>query len=78
MSNERDIAGDPNAGEIAHLLGEAIRLHRSGRLTEAAQLCAQVRQHAPNNLTALLLSGTIELQSGRYQAADQLFQLAQQ
>jgi predicted O-linked N-acetylglucosamine transferase (SPINDLY family) len=77
LSNERDIAGDPNAGEIAHLLGEAIRLHRSGRLTEAAQLCAHVRQHAPNNLTALLLSGTIELQSGRYHAADQLFQLAQ-
>jgi hypothetical protein len=65
LSNEWDIAGDPNAGEIAHLLGEAIRLHRSGRLTEAAQLCARVRQHAPNNLTALLLSGTIELQAGR-------------
>jgi predicted O-linked N-acetylglucosamine transferase (SPINDLY family) len=77
LSNERDIAGDPKAGEIAHLLGEAIRLHRSGRLTEAAQLCAHVRQHAPNDLTAMLLSGTIELQSGRYHAADQLFQLAQ-
>jgi len=77
LSNERTIAGDPNAGEIAHLLGEAICLHRSGRLTEAAQLCAEVRRQAPDNLTALLLSGTIELQSGRYDAADQLFQLAQ-
>jgi protein O-GlcNAc transferase len=77
LSNERDIAADPNAGEIAHLLGDAIRLHRSGRLTEAAALCERVRQHAPNNLTALLISGTIELQSGRYQEAGRLFQLAQ-
>ena len=77
ISEERDTAGDSNTREIEQLLGEAIRLHRSGRLSEAAQLCERVRQQAPKNLTALLLSGAIELQYGRYEAADQLFQLAQ-
>ena len=44
---------------------------------EAARLCQRIRQDAPNNLTALLLSGTMELQLGRYEAADELFRLAQ-
>src|SRR6185436_6930984 len=77
IGDNKDTTGDPNTAEIAHLLGEAIGLYRSGRLAEAARLCERVRQHAPNNLTALLLSGAIELQGGRYDAADRLFQLAQ-
>jgi protein O-GlcNAc transferase len=67
----------PNTREIDQRLGEAIRLYRSGRLVEAARVCESVRQHAPSNQTALLLAGTIELQTGRYEAADGLFQLAQ-
>jgi len=77
IGEERDTAGGPSARDIDHLLGEAIRLHRSGRLNEAARLCERVRQQAPKNLTALLLSGAIELQSGRYERAEHFFQLAQ-
>ncbi len=77
IGEDKDSAGDSNTGDIPDLLGEAMRLHRSGRLAEAARLCERVRRHTPNNLTALLVSGTIELQAGRYNAADQLFQLAQ-
>jgi len=77
IGEERETGEDPNAREIARLLNEAIHLHRSGRLAEAARLCEHVRQYAPKNLSALVLSATIELQSGRYNVADQLFQLAQ-
>jgi predicted O-linked N-acetylglucosamine transferase (SPINDLY family) len=77
IGEERDTAADSDTHETAQLLAEAIRLHRSGRMADAARLCERVRQHAPDNLTALLLSGTIELQSGRHHAADQYFQLAQ-
>ena len=77
IGEEKNPAGDLNTREIECLLGEAIRLHRSGRLAEAAGVCERVRQYVPQNLTALLLSGTIELQSGRYDAAGHLFQLAQ-
>lgn len=77
IGEEKDTAGDSKTREIAYLISEAIGLHRSGRLAEAAQLCERVRQHAPDNLTALLLLGAIELQSGRYHAADALFQRAQ-
>lgn len=73
----KDSTGGSNSREIADLLDEAIRLLQSGRLLEAANFCEHVRRIAPNNLTALLLSGTIELQAGRYQVADQLFQIAQ-
>ena len=63
--------------DVARLLDEAIRLHRSGRPADAARLCERARQHSPQNLTALLLQGAIEMQSGRYDAADEMFQLAQ-
>jgi predicted O-linked N-acetylglucosamine transferase (SPINDLY family) len=71
------LSTDLNTREIAHLLGEAVRLYQSRQPGEAARLCERVRQRDPKNLTALLLSGTIELQSGRYHAAEQLFELAQ-
>jgi protein O-GlcNAc transferase len=77
IGEERDSGETPNPRDIARLLGEAVRLHRSGRLAEAASLCERVCQCAPDNLTALLLSGTVELQCGRYHAADRFFELAQ-
>jgi predicted O-linked N-acetylglucosamine transferase (SPINDLY family) len=74
---ENETGADPNTREVARLLNEAIHMHRSGRLAEAVQLCERVRQQAPNNLTSLLLSGTIELQFGRHDAAERFFRLAQ-
>lgn len=62
------------AAQLQRLIQDAIEHHRAGRLDQAEQLYARVRQVLPNNFEAVQLSGVVALQKGRpAQAAELLF-----
>ena len=61
-SNERR---GTEGGLAAALLGQALALHRSGRVGEAERLYRQALEGDPDNVEALHLLGVAALQQGR-------------
>ena len=57
---------------IATLLEQAITAHRQGRLAEAEQGYRQILARQPRHFDGLQLLGTIALQAGHLQAAEEL------
>ena len=55
-----------------HLLRSALRAHQAGNNAEAARLCRDILQAAPNNLMALNLLGYIHSQTGNFAEAERL------
>lgn len=50
---------------VHHLLQQAVRLHRQGRLVEAERVLERVLQQAPNHFDALHLLGVFKAQKGQ-------------
>lgn len=70
MSNQRK-SGNAAAASAAALVGQAVPLHQSGRLTEAEALYRQALAAQPRQPDALHLLGMIACQTGRFaEAAD--------
>ncbi|MBT6046550.1 MAG: tetratricopeptide repeat protein [Candidatus Scalindua sp.] len=58
------------------LLQEALKLHQAGNLGSAAKCYNKLLEMQPNNIDALFLSGTLNLQSGKLDLACLLFRKA--
>lgn len=63
-------------GGIAALLGEAVTLHRQGRLAPAEKLYRKVLAIAPHNFDALQLLGGLAYQKEHFAEADRLLEKA--
>jgi tetratricopeptide (TPR) repeat protein len=61
---------------LGHALGEAVTLHRQGRLREAERLYARVLKAAPDHFDALNLLGAIKIQERQFVEAQRLFAAA--
>lgn len=62
--------------EVLPLLGRALQLHKTGRLSEAKADYRQVLQIAPNQFIALHMLGTLESDAKNYQQAQSLLSQA--
>ncbi len=71
MSNQRK-SGTSAAATAAALVGQAVPLHQSGRLTEAEALYRQAIAAQPRQPDALHLLGMIACQTGRFKEAADL------
>jgi protein O-GlcNAc transferase len=58
-----------NSSRVRELLSAALRLHQSGRLTEAKQLYTQILESEPRHADALHFLGVLAHQSGRHDEA---------
>ena len=63
-------SGPFNPGQA---LGEAVALHRQGRLTEAEKIYARVLKAVPGHFDALNLLGAIKARQGQFGEAQRLF-----
>jgi protein O-GlcNAc transferase len=74
MSN---VPQNPSAPAASHpLLPEAVALHTSGRLEEAAKLYAEILSQLPQDFDATHLLGVVALQRGQYDTAQRLINAA--
>jgi protein O-GlcNAc transferase len=74
MSN---VPQNSNAPSASHpLLPEAVALHTSGRLDDAAKLYAEILSQLPQDFDATHLLGVVALQQGRYDTAQRLITAA--
>ncbi len=62
--------------ELLPLLGQALELHKKGRLSEAKAAYRQLLQIAPNQFIALHMLGALESDAGNYQQAEILLRRA--
>jgi tetratricopeptide (TPR) repeat protein len=61
---------------LGQALGDAVALHRRGRLREAERIYARVLKAAPDNFDALNLLGAVKMQQGQFGEAQRLFSAA--
>lgn len=61
---------------VGQALGEAVVLHRQGRLREAERIYARVLKAAPDHFDSLNLLGAVKLQQGEFGEAQRLFSAA--
>jgi predicted O-linked N-acetylglucosamine transferase (SPINDLY family) len=85
MSDDRALRAFQNARlkklqkkgyNVDEAFARAHALHQRGLISETQALCRDILRKAPRHFHALQLLGVTEYQSGRYQAADRLFQQA--
>lgn len=62
--------------DVLPLLGQALELHKKGRLPEAKAIYRQLLQIAPNQFIALHMLGTLESDAKNYQQAESLLSRA--
>jgi len=61
---------------LNQVFGEAVSLHRQGKLREAEKLYARVLKVAPDHFDALNLLGAVKVQQGQFGEAQRLFSAA--